>query len=181
VTTLPVGDRRVGLRPAAEADLPALVALLADDALGSAREARAGEDLAPYRRAFDLIVGDPAHALVVAVDGAEIVGTLQLSVLPGLSRRGALRGQVEAVRVRADRRGEGLGAAMIGWAIEEAGRRGCAMVHLTTDKSRADAHRSYERLGFVASHEGLKLQLRAPGSASPPAGTPAGGTGPADS
>jgi len=177
VTTLPVGDRRIELRPAAEADLPALVALLADDPLGIGREGRTGEDLAPYRRAFELVAADPAHALVVAADGAEIVGTLQLSILPGLSRRGALRGQVEGVRVRADRRGGGLGAAMIGWAVEEAGRRGCALVQLTTDKSRADAHRFYERLGFVASHEGFKLELRGAGSPPSPAGTPAGGAG----
>jgi GNAT superfamily N-acetyltransferase len=167
MTTLPVGGRGIGLRPAVEADLPALVALLADDPLGIGREVPAGEDLAPYRRAFALIAADPAHALVVAVDGAEIVGTLQLSVLPGLSRRGAVRGQIEAVRVRADHRGQGLGAAMIGWAVEEARRRSCTLVQLTTDKSRTDAHRFYERLGFVASHEGLKLQLRAADAPAP--------------
>jgi GNAT superfamily N-acetyltransferase len=181
-TTLTVGSRRVYLRPAAEADLPAVVALLADDALGSGRETAA--ELAPYRRAFELIAADPAHTLVVAVDGTEIVGTLQLSVLPGLSRRGALRGQVEAVRVRADRRGQGLGEAMIGWAVEEAARRSCALVQLTTDTSRTDAHRFYERLGFVASHVGFKLDLRpAVGAvpADPGPGTPARGIRPAGS
>ncbi len=84
---------------------------------------------------------------------------MQLSFLPGLARRGALRAQIEAVRVRDDHRGRGLGAALFQWAIEEARRRQCALVQLTTDKSRADAHRFYERLGFVASHEGLKLRL----------------------
>jgi GNAT superfamily N-acetyltransferase len=184
VTVLAVGDRRIELRSAVERDLPALVALLADDPLGSGREARDSEDLAPYRRAFGLLADDPAHTLVVAVDGGEIVGTLQLSVLPGLSRRGALRGQIEAVRVRAGRRGEGLGAAMIAWAIEEAGRRSCALVQLTTDKSRADAHRFYRRLGFVPSHEGFKLELAAADSGGFPAARsapPAGGTGLADS
>ena len=153
--------RPVGLRRAVADDLPALVALLADDPLGSTREAAPGSDpeLAPYRQAFALIDGDPAHLLVVAVDGTDVVGTFQLSFLPGLARRGALRAQIEAVRVRADHRGRGLGAAMIGWAIDEARRRGCALVQLTTQKARTDAHRFYERLGFVASHEGLKLPL----------------------
>ena len=90
----------------------------------------------------------------VADDVRSIVG-----LLPGLARRGALRAQIEAVRVRDDCRNRGLGAALVDWAIEEARRRECALVQLTTDKSRADAHRFYERLGFVASHEGLKLRL----------------------
>lgn len=84
---------------------------------------------------------------------------MQLSFLPGLARRGALRAQIEAVRVGHDYRSIGLGDALFGWAIEEAQRRGCALVQLTTDKSRMDAHSLYERLGFVASHEGLKLSL----------------------
>jgi GNAT superfamily N-acetyltransferase len=159
--TLTVDGAPVELRRATVADLPALVALLADDPLGTARETADG-DLAPYRRAFALLDADPAHLLVAAVDGDTLVGTLQLTVLPGLARRGALRAQIEAVRVAGAARGRGLGEAMIGWAVEEARRRGCALVQLTTDKSRADAHRFYERLGFVASHEGMKLQL--PGS-----------------
>lgn len=84
---------------------------------------------------------------------------MQLSFLPGLARRGALRAQIEAVRVHESNRGRGLGAAMLGWAIEEARRRGCGLVQLTTDKARPDAHRFYERLGFVASHQGMKLRL----------------------
>jgi len=88
-----------------------------------------------------------------------VIATMQLSMLPGLARRGALRAQVEAVRVRADYRSRGLGTALFEWAIAESRRRGCALVQLSTDKSRADAHRFYERLGFVASHEGLKLHL----------------------
>ncbi len=94
------------------------------------------------------------------VDRTEVVATLQLSLIPGLARRGALRAQIEAVRVARAHRSRGLGAVIIGWAIEESRRRGCALVQLTTDKSRTDAHRFYERLGFVASHEGMKLALR---------------------
>jgi len=150
-----------GLRRATAADLPALVALLADDPLGAGREHGDG-DLGAYRTAFDRVDGDPAHLLLVAVQGETVVGTLQLSLVPGLSRGGALRGQLEAVRVAAGARGHGLGAAMIGWAVDEAGRRGATLVQLTTDKSRAGARRFYERLGFVASHEGMKLPL--PGS-----------------
>lgn len=84
---------------------------------------------------------------------------MQLSFLPGLARRGALRAQIGAVRVGKGYRGRGLGAALFGWAIQEARRRDCALVQLTTDKSRAEAHRFYEHLGFVASYEGLKLKL----------------------
>ncbi|MFD2094337.1 GNAT family N-acetyltransferase [Blastococcus deserti] len=160
-TTLPLDGGPLGLRRATAADLPALVALLADDPLGAGREDVDG-DLSPYRRAFDLVDADPAHVLVVAVDAEVVVGTLQLSFLPGLARRGALRAQLEAVRVAAGARGRGVGAAMVAWALDEAGRRGAALVQLTTDKSRPDAHRFYERLGFVASHEGMKLQLPRP-------------------
>ncbi|TQN42591.1 ribosomal protein S18 acetylase RimI-like enzyme [Blastococcus colisei] len=155
---LPLDGVTLHLRPAAVTDLPALVALLADDPLGIGRQ-DAGGDLGPYRRAFELVDGDPAHLLLVAVDGDAVLGTMQLSFIPGLSRRGALRAQIEAVRVAAGARGRGLGAAMIGWAIDESRRRGCALVQLTTDKARIDAQRFYERLGFVASHEGMKLQL----------------------
>ena len=88
-----------------------------------------------------------------------MVGTLQLTVLPSLSRGGALRSQVEAVRVAGSQRGKGLGEALLLWAVEESRARGCSLVQLTTDKQRTDAHRFYERLGFVASHEGMKLLL----------------------
>ena len=96
---------------------------------------------------------------MTAVDAGAVVGTLQLTVLPGLARGGALRAQLEAVRVGSAHRSRGLGAAMIRWAIDEARRRGCGLVQLTTDKARTEAHRFYEGLGFVASHEGLKLPL----------------------
>jgi GNAT superfamily N-acetyltransferase len=151
---------RVMLRTAADADIAAIVGLIAADQLGATRDGVRDEaDLAAYTAAFRSIDADPAHLLVVAERDEQIVGTLQLSFLPGLARRGALRAQIEAVRVAQSERGSGLGAAMMGWAIEEARRRGCALVQLTTDKSRADAHRFYARLGFVASHEGMKLAL----------------------
>ncbi|TYP90382.1 GNAT family N-acetyltransferase [Blastococcus xanthinilyticus] len=153
----PLPGHRAALRPATAADLPALVELLVDDPLGRHRESTA--DLAPYRSAFERIDADPAHLLVVAADGPDVVGTLQLSFLPGLARGGALRGQVEAVRVRADRRGQGLGGAMLRWVIEECRRQGATLVQLTSDRSRAEAHRFYAGLGFTASHTGFKLWL----------------------
>ncbi len=162
LATLRTGS--VELRRARAEDLPALVALLADDLLGSGREAPGDRELAAYRRAFAQIEADAGQLLVVAVTrdaaaGDRVVGTLQLSFIPGLSRRGALRAQIEAVRVRADQRRSGLGTAMVGWAVDEARRRGCGLVQLTTDRSRQDAHRFYERLGFIASHAGLELAL----------------------
>lgn len=102
---------------------------------------------------------DPNQLLVVADRAGVAVGTLQLSFLPGLSHRAATRAQIEAVRVRASERGTGLGTQLITWAIEEAHRRGCRMVQLTSDASRTDARRFYERLGFAASHGGFKLTL----------------------
>ena len=148
-------QRCAGRRPPTSG---AIVALLAADQLGASRDG--GPDLAPYERAFAALDADPAQLLVCAeAPGGDVVGTLQLSFIPGLARRGGLRAQIEAVRVREDLRGRGLGAAMFAWAIGEARRRGCALVQLTTDKRRADAHRFYERLGFTASHEGFKLTL----------------------
>jgi GNAT superfamily N-acetyltransferase len=160
LTELDLGPGTVLLRRAEQRDIEAIVGLIAADQLGAARDGIRDEaDLAAYRAAFEAIDADPAHLLLTAESEGRVVGTLQLSFLPGLARRGALRAQIEAVRVAASTRGSGLGAAMIGWAIEEARRRGCALVQLTTDKSRTDAHRFYQRLGFIASHEGMKLAL----------------------
>lgn len=160
LATLTSGSPAVLLRRATKGDVPAIVALLADDPLGSGRES-AGDPggLVPYLRAFEAVDRDPAQVLTVAVAEERVVGTMQLTFIPGLSRRGALRAQIEAVRVAGSHRSEGLGTAMIAWAIDEARRRGAALVQLTTDKTREDAHRFYRRLGFVASHEGLKLDL----------------------
>lgn len=146
-------------RRAREGDLPAILGLLVDDRLGAARDSL--DELAPYQRAFAQIDADPQQLLAVAEDEAgRVVGTLQLTFIPGLSRGGALRGQIEAMRVASSLRGRGIGAEMIGWAVEQCRRRGCAMVQLTTDRSRTDAHRFYDRLGFEASHLGYKMVLR---------------------
>jgi len=147
----------VTLRPATAGDVPAIVELLADDPIGARRDSAA--DLRPYLRAFEAIDADPGQLLLVAEAGGAVVATLQLSLLPGLARRGALRAQLEAIRVHSRHRGSGLGRAMVGWAIAEARRRGCAVVQLTSDKQRTEAHRFYAELGFVASHEGFKLTL----------------------
>ncbi|WP_051399502.1 GNAT family N-acetyltransferase [Haloechinothrix halophila] len=147
------------LRRATLDDVPAVVDLIANDPLGRMREIRSG-DLTPYVRSFHAIDSDPAHLLVVAVDDADaVVGTMQLTLIPGLARQGALRAQIETVRVREDCRSLGLGRAMMRWAIDESRRRGCALVQLTSHKKRTYAHRFYARLGFENSHEGLKLVL----------------------
>ena len=147
------------LRRATEADLPAIIAMLADDGLGAGREDASLPLAAPYLAAFAAIAADANQFLAVAeLDGA-VVGTLQLSFIPGLSHKGAWRGQIESVRVASSQRGTGLGQRIFEWAITQCRARGCRMVQLTTDKSREDAHRFYARLGFVASHEGFKLKL----------------------
>ncbi|WP_411075364.1 GNAT family N-acetyltransferase [Streptomyces sp. cmx-4-7] len=145
------------IRPTTVEDLPAIVAMLADDPLGAQRESP--DDLAPYLAAFERLAGDPHQLLVVAARGGKVVGTLQLTIIPGLSRQGATRSIIEAVRVHADERGNGLGTQLIEWAVEESGRQGCSLVQLTSDATRTDAHRFYDRLGFEASHVGFKKSL----------------------
>jgi GNAT superfamily N-acetyltransferase len=149
----------ISFRRAGASDLPAIVALLADDALGQHRE-QPGLPLAgSYTDAFAAIEADPHQLLVVMTEGSRIVGTLQLTFIPGLSRKGAWRGQIEAVRIARDRQQSGFGRRMFEWAIAECRARGCSLVQLTTDKDRPDAHRFYEQLGFTASHLGYKLAL----------------------
>jgi len=145
------------IRRARAEDVPAIVALLADDELGAARESP--DDLAPYQAAFKAIDADPQQRLVVADRVGEVVGCLQLTVIPGLSRRAATRAIIESVRVGSGERGGGLGTTMITWAIEESRSLGVDLVQLTSDQSRVDAHRFYERLGFQATHLGFKLHL----------------------
>ncbi|TCR24130.1 GNAT family N-acetyltransferase [Streptomyces sp. BK205] len=150
-----MGD--LDIRPATADDVPAIVAMLADDPLGAERESPG--DLTPYLAALERLTSDPNQHLVVATQEGRVVGTLQLTVVPGLSRRGATRSIIEGVRVHADERGSGLGTLLIEWAIEESRRHDCRLVQLTSDNTRTDAHRFYERLGFTASHVGFKLAL----------------------
>lgn len=147
----------IGIRPAVRDDIPAIVAMLADDALGATRESP--DDLTPYRSAYERLQGDPNQLLVVADRDGEVVGTLQLTIIPGLSRRGSTRSIIEGVRIHSSERGHGLGAQLIEWAVDESRRQGCQLVQLTSDSARTDAHRFYERLGFTGSHVGFKLQL----------------------
>ncbi|MEU5904735.1 GNAT family N-acetyltransferase [Micromonospora sp. NPDC047527] len=144
-------------REAVRADLPSVIALLADDILGKARDFTEVDDA--YERAFAAIDADPRNQLIVAEQDGDLVGCLQITYIPGLGRHGAERSLIESVRVRSDRRSQGLGRELMAWAIDQARQRGCALVQLTTDKTRDDAHRFYLGLGFVASHEGMKLAL----------------------
>ena len=146
------------MRRATQADVPAIVALLADDELGAKRESL--DDVNPYVLAFAAINADPHQLLIVAELDSDIVGTMQLTFIRGLSHRGATRAQIEAVRIAASLRGQGLGTTLIKWAIEEARRRNCYLVQLTSNNSRLDAHRFYTRLGFTQSHAGFKLPLQ---------------------
>ncbi|MGW2252936.1 N-acetyltransferase family protein [Kitasatospora sp. NPDC001660] len=145
------------IRRVTEDDLPAIVAMLADDPLGATRESP--DDLTPYRTALARIAGDPHQHLVVAERAGRVVGTLQLTLVPGLSRKGSTRAIIEGVRIHADERGSGLGTELIEWAIERSRKLGADLIQLTSDATRTDAHRFYERLGFVRSHYGFKYRL----------------------
>ncbi|MGE7370259.1 GNAT family N-acetyltransferase [Neorhizobium sp. NPDC001467] len=150
----------VSFRKATEVDLLGIIHMLADDKLGQTREILSDPVDARYTAAFAAIDADPNQLMAVAVspDGG-LAGCLQLSFIPGLSRTGMWRAQIEGVRISADHRGSGLGSRFIEWAMEQAKERGCGLVQLTSDKTRPDAIRFYEKLGFVAGHEGLKLSL----------------------
>lgn len=146
------------IRPANRTDIPAIVALYADDILGAARETP--DEMAPYEAAFDrLAATNGVSTVLVAERAGAIVGTMQLTILPGLSHRGTNRAHLEAVRVSAAARGGGIGSEMIRWAIAEARRRDCGMIELTSNRQRTDAARFYERLGFSPSHTGFKQAL----------------------
>lgn len=148
-------------REARRDDLPVLVRMLADDALGAARE-RVEDPLPPaYLDAFEAIARSGATRLIVAERAGEVVGALQLTILPGLSMVGATRAEIEGVRVASHCRGQGIGEAMLRHVIALAREAGCAVMQLSSSRSRVDAQRFYARLGFAASHVGMKLRLDA--------------------
>lgn len=149
----------IALRHARREDVPAIVAMLADDPLGAQRERF--EDPLPksYFEAFEAIDADPNQELIVATHDAAVIGVLQLTYTPSLTYQGSWRASIEGVRVHADHRSSGIGRRLFEDAIERARGRNCLLVQLTTDKKRPDALRFYESLGFVASHEGMKRRL----------------------
>lgn len=148
---------RLVIRDAERDDLQAIVTQLGDDVLGAGREGNVVDDA--YEAAFDAINDDARNRLIVAELDGDVVGSMQLTYIPGLGHHGAERTQVESVRVNSDRRGQGIGESMMSWVIDDAKARGHAFVQLATTKTRVDAQRFYVRLGFVASHEGMKLEL----------------------
>ncbi|WP_409290469.1 GNAT family N-acetyltransferase [Peribacillus sp. SCS-37] len=152
-------DAGIHFRTAVEEDLDSIVAMLADDMLGSRRERWEQPLPESYRRAFEAISADPNNELVVAVHGNEVVGVQQITFTPYITHQGGWRATIEGVRTAASARGKGVGSALIKWAIQRAEERGCHLVQLTTDKERPDALRFYERLGFSSTHEGMKLKI----------------------
>ncbi len=149
----------ITIRPATREDVPVIVRLLADDALGSRREILEDPVAPVYLRAFDEMAEQPANELLVAVTGDQVIGCLQLTIVTGLSRRGIRRAQLEGVRVSSEHRGEKVGERLVQYAIARARAAGCGLVQLTSDVSRLDARRFYEKLGFKATHIGMKLPL----------------------
>ena len=147
-------------RLAMQADVPSIVRMLADDDLGSQRERYENPLPESYYSAFEQISQDPNHELIVAELEGEVIGTLHLMFLLSLSFQGGLRAQIESVRVDRHFQRQGIGSEMIKWSMERAKQRGAHVVQLTTHKSREDARRFYERLGFEGTHLGMKLSLK---------------------
>jgi len=154
-----MSESSLSFRKAGRPDLERIVQLLADDPLGSKREAYRLPLSCSYERAFDAIVGDDNNELIVAEQAGAVVGVLQLTFIPYLTHQGSWRALIEGVRVAAEARSSGVGRRLLLWAIGRARERGCLLVQLTSDKARPDAIRFYQSLGFIASHEGMKLQL----------------------
>lgn len=155
-----MADPPLRFRRARLDDVPAIVRMLADDPLGAKRERHQTPLPDSYVQAFRAIDADANNELVVACQDTEVVGVLQLTFIPYLTYQGGWRALIEGVRVDSRARSRGLGRALLEWAIARARERGCVMVQLTTDKTRSDAKRFYEGLGFVASHDGMKLHFR---------------------
>jgi len=155
-----MNGKEIAFRIAGRADLPSIVCLLAEDDLGSQRERY--EDPLPesYYAACEQINNDANHELIVAELNGEVIGTLHLMFLPSISYQGGLRAQIESVRVGIQHQSQGIGSEMMKWTVERAEERGAHVVQLTTHKSREDAHRFYERLGFKGTHLGMKLSLK---------------------
>ena len=154
-----MSEKEIIFRNAMRTDVPSMVRLLADDELGSMRERYEDPLPEPYYSAYELINKDPNHELIVAELNGEVIGTLHLMFLPSISFQGGLRAQVESVRVDTRHQNQGIGSQMMKWAIERAKDRKAHIVQLTTHRSRADAHRFYERLGFKETHLGMKFSL----------------------
>ncbi len=152
----PLGVR---YRIATRNDVPAIVRLLAEDELGAQRERFETPLPQAYYTAFEKIQTSPNQELIVAELEGEVIGTLQLMYLPSLSYQGRTRAQVESVRIAQQLRGQGIGTGMMKWSLERARQRGCHLMQLTSHRSRADAHRFYEKLGFTQSHVGMKINL----------------------
>ena len=152
-------ETNLQIRVARREDVPAIVRLLADDPLGAKRESVAETLPEVYTSAFEAVEASPDNEIIVGECDGAVIACLQITYIPGLGRKGVLRAQIEAVRVASPLRGAGLGERMMREAITRAGQRGCGLVQLTSDKERTDAHRFYERLGFIASHDGMKLEL----------------------
>ena len=149
----------ISIRRAARDDVAAIVAMLADDRLGSERERLENPLPASYIKAFEVLDRDPNIQLVVAEEGGRVVGCLQLCVLPGLSSQGASRGLIEDDRVASDRRSRGIGEQLVGWAVAQSRAKGCKLVELLTHHTRVDAQRFYERFGFQRSHVGMTIRF----------------------
>lgn len=149
----------IEIREATEKDLDSIVAMLADDPLGSKRERYEQPLPKSYREAFQAISSDPNNELIVACYENEVIGVQQITFTPYITYQGGWRATIEGVRTSSSVRSKGIGSELINWAIQRAKERGCHLIQLTTDKTREDALRFYERLGFTATHEGMKMKL----------------------
>ena len=150
------------IRIAGEHDLETIVALYADDILGKGREAADVMELAPYREGLARVIASPATDIYVAERDGAVIGTFQLTLTPGVAQKGVIRATIEAVRTRADLRGQGIGAHMMRFVMAKARANGAGFIQLTSNNERIDAHRFYLQLGFKHSHAGFKYDLRNP-------------------